>query len=67
LEGIWFVATSAKFGPQKEKKHQSPTEQAYFGFSSSNFTVQDHILSTVGDALTRPVYQALNLFFGGYI
>jgi len=28
------------------------SETAYFGFSASNFTVQDHVLSTAGDALT---------------
>jgi hypothetical protein len=29
-----------------------PNRTAYFGFSASNFTVQDHLLSTAGDALT---------------
>jgi hypothetical protein len=28
------------------------SQTAYFGFPASNFTVQDHILSTAGDALT---------------
>jgi hypothetical protein len=40
---------------------------AYFGFSSSNFTVQDHILSNVGDALTNIFFKALKTIFGGYI
>jgi len=31
-----------------------------FGFSSSNFTVQDHILSTAGDALTLDLYHTTN-------
>jgi hypothetical protein len=31
----------------------SGAKLADFGFSSSNFTVQDHILSTAGDALRR--------------
>jgi hypothetical protein len=31
-----------------------------FGFSSSNFTVQDHILSTAGDALTLDLYHITN-------
>jgi hypothetical protein len=30
----------------------SQAKPALFGFSSSNFTVQDHIPSTAGDALT---------------
>jgi hypothetical protein len=34
-----------------EPKPFSWAKPAYFGFSSSNFTVQDHIPSTAGDAL----------------
>jgi hypothetical protein len=35
-----------------EHKPFSWAKLAYFGFSSSNFTVQDHIQSTAGDART---------------
>jgi hypothetical protein len=35
-----------------EPKPFSWAKPAYFGFSSSNFIVQDHIQSTVADALT---------------
>jgi hypothetical protein len=35
-----------------EPKPFSWAKRAYFGFSSSNFIVQDHIESTIGDALT---------------
>jgi hypothetical protein len=34
-----------------EPKPFSLAKLAFVGFSSSNFTVQDHILSTAGDAL----------------
>jgi hypothetical protein len=34
------------------QKNALETKPACFEFSSSNFTVQDHILSTAGDALS---------------
>jgi hypothetical protein len=37
-----------------EPKPFSWAELAYFGFSPSNFTVQDHIPSRAGDALRTP-------------
>jgi len=38
-----------------EPKPFCRVEPTYVGFSSSIFTVQDHILSTAGDALTNPI------------
>jgi hypothetical protein len=36
-----------------EPKPFSSPKPVYFDFSSSNFTVQDHILSTAGDAFSE--------------
>jgi hypothetical protein len=36
-----------------EPKPFSSAKPVYFNFSSSNFTVQDHILSTGGDAFSE--------------
>jgi hypothetical protein len=40
-----------------EPKPFSWAKLAYFGFSSSNFTVQDHIPSSAGDALRTPQHE----------
>jgi len=38
-----------------EQKPFSRVKPAYFGFSSSNFTLHDHVLSTAGDALSGSI------------
>ncbi len=38
----------------QSQNHCLQAKLAYFDFSSSNFTMQDHVLSTAGDALIPP-------------
>jgi hypothetical protein len=50
-----LLPATAKLYNYAETKPFSWAKPAYFDFSSSNFTVQDHILSTAGDTLKSPL------------
>ncbi len=63
--GIAAPFTShSKLSNYAELKPFSSTKPAYFGFSSSNCTVQDHIQSTPPDALSSRKRPKNKFYFG---
>jgi len=59
---FWIFFIHGNTRNYSEPKTFSWAKPAHFGFSSSNFTVQDHIPSTPGDALSTLLSIYLNYF-----
>jgi hypothetical protein len=55
-----FVAPFTSLSKLSKSPRAKPAKLAYFDFSSFDFNVQGHILSTSGDAL-RSKYQGLSI------
>jgi hypothetical protein len=56
---VSFTSRGNNYAAEPKPPFPKPNRHT-FGFSSSNFTVQDHILSTAGDALTLNLYHITN-------